>query len=142
MTGAMKGAEKHEEEIDYWVVPEQLHKTALEVARQFWKEPTRSEALLWEAQRARKLEGCKLRRQQPIGPFIVDFIYPSARLTVGSVHESQRVADANRRQLLESLGFRLANLRGAGRERPSLSPSNHPHRPRRAWRRVIILPYT
>jgi len=84
-----------------------------EVARQFRKQPTKSEALLWEALRNRQLEARKFRRQHPIGPFVVDFLCSEERLIVevdGPIHESQRSLDAQRQELLESLGFRFVRL--------------------------------
>ena len=52
---------------DRWEIPPVLHQRMIEVARQFRKNPTPSEAILWKALRNRKLEGRKFRRQQAIG---------------------------------------------------------------------------
>ncbi|MCS7179720.1 MAG: endonuclease domain-containing protein, partial [Anaerolineae bacterium] len=68
----------------------------VEVARQFRKHPTRSEEMLWEALRHKNLSGIKVRRQQPIGPFVVDFYVSSHRLVIevdGGVHATQQEAD-------------------------------------------------
>jgi len=51
----------------------QLCRRMMEIARDFRKEPTKSEAILWQALRGKKLDGIKFRRQQPVGPFVVDF---------------------------------------------------------------------
>ena len=51
----------------------QLRRRMTEIARDFRKEPTKSEAILWQALRGKKLDGIKFRRQQPVGPFVVDF---------------------------------------------------------------------
>jgi len=54
-----------------------------------------------------------VRRQQPIGPFIVDFYFPESRLVVevdGSIHEELREADRARQDLLEALGLRVMRL--------------------------------
>ncbi|HEX8691190.1 MAG TPA: DUF559 domain-containing protein [Longimicrobium sp.] len=94
-------------------MPESLRRRMVEVARGFRKEPTRSEGLLWEALRRRSLAGRKFRRQQPIGPFVVDFFCPSERLIVevdGGVHESQRERDAARQECLETLGPRFLRV--------------------------------
>src|SRR3989304_4554166 len=45
----------------------------MKVAREFRKETTKSEAILWQALRGKKLDGIKFRRQQPMRPLIVDF---------------------------------------------------------------------
>ncbi|NJK64342.1 MAG: endonuclease domain-containing protein, partial [Synechococcaceae cyanobacterium SM2_3_1] len=85
----------------------------LEIARQFRKEPTASEAVLWQALRGKKLDGYKFRRQQPIGAFIVDFFCPEAKLIVevdGLIHETQQERDQERQHLLESLGLKFVRV--------------------------------
>lgn len=86
----------------------------LEIARQFRKEPTKSEAALWQALRGRKLDGLKFRRQQPIGNFIVDFYNSAYRLVVevdGSVHDSQVEIDHVRQEILEQLGLKVLRVK-------------------------------
>ncbi|WP_197036065.1 endonuclease domain-containing protein [Fischerella sp. PCC 9605] len=98
---------------DKWQVSPELRKKMIEVARQFRKEPTLSEAILWQTLRNRKLEGRKFRRQQPIGNFIVDFFCAAERLIVevdGEIHESQKILDQQRQELLESLGLRFVRI--------------------------------
>jgi very-short-patch-repair endonuclease len=100
-------------EADRWDIPEVVRVRMVEVARQFRKQPTASEALLWQALRGRRLAGRKFRRQQPIGPFVVDYFCAAERLIVevdGLVHEMQRDADAARQELLESLGLRFVRV--------------------------------
>jgi very-short-patch-repair endonuclease len=83
------------------------------VARDFRKVPTRGEALLWSALRGQQLDGVKFRRQQPIGPFVVDFFAPARRLVVevdGRIHETQQELDQQRQELLESLGLRFLRI--------------------------------
>jgi len=87
-----------------------------EIARQLRKEQTKSEEILWQALRNRKLDGRKFRRQHPIAPFVVDFFCAEENLIVevdGSVHDSpeQQALDAERQSLLESLGLRFLRLR-------------------------------
>ncbi|MEO0969286.1 MAG: endonuclease domain-containing protein [Cyanobacteria bacterium J06639_18] len=98
---------------DRWEIPPVLHQRMIEVARQFRKNPTPSEAILWKALRNRKLEGRKFRRQQPIGNFIIDFFCASERLIVeidGKIHESQKDLDQQRQELLESLGLSFVRI--------------------------------
>ncbi len=98
---------------EYWEIPAALKPKMTEVARQFRKEPTPSESILWQALRGRELEGRKFRRQQPIGAFVVDFFCGAERLIVevdGGVHESQQEADRQRQELLESLGLRVVRI--------------------------------
>ena len=85
-------------------------------ARQMRKEPTRSESLLWSALRNRRLASRKFRRQHPVGRFILDFYCQEERLAVevdGPVHETQRQADGERQQILESIGIRFLRLPAA-----------------------------
>jgi very-short-patch-repair endonuclease len=105
--------EEGEQAVEYWEISPALKNKMTEVARQFRKEPTPSEDILWQALRGRKLEGRKFKRQQPIGPFIVDFFCGAERLIVevdGGVHDSQQVADQQRQELLESLGLRFVRV--------------------------------
>src|SRR2546421_220802 len=98
---------------DRWEVPEGLRRLMVEVARGFRKEPTRSEGTLWGLLRGRQLDGVKFRRQQPIGPFVVDFFAASHRLIVevdGPIHDEQQEADRRRQELIESLGLRFCRL--------------------------------
>src|SRR5688572_31176226 len=43
---------------------------------------TASERWMWEQLRARRLHGFKFRRQEPLGPYVVDFYCHAARLVV------------------------------------------------------------
>src|SRR5438477_374537 len=132
--------------LDRWDVPEVLRRKMVEVARVFRKQPTATEAILWQVLRARKMDGIKFRRQQNIGPFVVDFCAAEHRLIVevdGPIHEVQKNADQCRQQLLESLGLRflrpptelvekdlpaaLAAIR-AGIRGDSLTPGPLPHK--------------
>jgi very-short-patch-repair endonuclease len=60
--------------------------------------------------RRRQLEGFRFRRQVPIGPFIVDFLCPKARLVVeldGGQHADRADYDRRRTRWLESKGYRV-----------------------------------
>ncbi|HEX8905839.1 MAG TPA: endonuclease domain-containing protein, partial [Longimicrobiaceae bacterium] len=84
-----------------------------DAARVHRKNPTPSESLLWECLRGSRLDGRKFRRQQPVGPFIVDFYCPEERLVVevdGKIHEHQQREDADRQEALESLGLRFVRV--------------------------------
>src|SRR5262245_51321310 len=63
--------------------------------------------------RHRRMRGYRFRRQHPVGPFIVDYICIEHALIVEVMpdqHVSGLPADAQRKQLLESLGFRVLRL--------------------------------
>src|SRR5262245_16541243 len=51
-------------------------------ARQLRKNQTDAERFLWRGLRSRQLAGYKFRRQEPIGPFIVDFVCYEKRLVI------------------------------------------------------------
>ncbi len=79
-------------------------------ARQLRKNQTRAENLLWMVLRAHRLNGYKFRRQQTIGPYIVDFVCMKERVIVevdGGHHASNRQYDEKRTKLLRIEGFRV-----------------------------------
>ena len=100
---------------DRWPIPEPLRREMVALARDFRKAPTATEAVLWQHLRGRQMAGVKFRRQQPIGPFVVDFCAPRLRLIIeidGPVHDAlqERERDAERQRLIESLGFRFLRV--------------------------------
>jgi very-short-patch-repair endonuclease len=52
------------------------------LARRFRQEATEAERRLWGILRNKQFAGLRFRRQQPIGPFVVDFYCSAARLIV------------------------------------------------------------
>ena len=77
-------------------------------AKELRKDQTKAEAILWEKLRNRKLSGHKFRRQQPIGPFIVDFYCRKSKLVIeldGGIHQAQKGYDTARTQWLEDNSF-------------------------------------
>jgi len=75
-------------------------------ARELRRFATDAERVLWSHLRNRQLEGCKFRRQVPIGPYIVDFVCFGTRLIVeadGPFHDTE--ADAVRDGWLKREGF-------------------------------------
>ena len=67
-------------------------------ARQLRQQMTEAECLLWQQLRAHRLANAKFRRQQPIGPYIVDFVDHTHHLIIeadggqhnGSPKDTQR----------------------------------------------------
>lgn len=51
-------------------------------ARRLRSRPTEAETRLWSRLRQCQIEGCKFRRQAPIGPYVVDFVSHSHRLII------------------------------------------------------------
>jgi very-short-patch-repair endonuclease len=73
---------------------------------------TDAERILWSLLRTRQLGGLRFRRQQPVGPYIVDFFCPSAKLIVeldGSQHGTDQAIsyDDDRTRFLQSCGYRV-----------------------------------
>ena len=99
-------------EYERWDISPELELKMRDVARRLRKEPTPTEAILWEKLRRRQL-GQKFRRQVAIGPFVVDFFCATAWLVVevdGPIHASQQQADRERQTLLETLGLRFIRI--------------------------------
>ncbi len=84
-----------------------------QAARDARKEPTKSEAILWQALRNHGLVGRKFRRQHPVGPFTLDFYCHEESLAIevdGDIHQGQATADAQRQQAIESVGVRFVRI--------------------------------
>ncbi len=81
-----------------------------ERARILRKNSTDAERKLWQHFRRYQANGCKFRRQQPIGPYIVDFVCFEKRLIIevdGGQHIQQVEDDNARTQWLRSQGFQV-----------------------------------
>jgi very-short-patch-repair endonuclease len=81
-------------------------------ARSLRRQSTRAEWLLWLQLRDRRLKGFKFARQQPIGPYYVDFVCRDQRLIIevdGGQH-SDNVGDRRRDAHLARLGYRVVRL--------------------------------
>ena len=79
-------------------------------ARDLRNNPTEAERTLWQHLRLCQLGGYKFRRQQPLGPYIVDFVCLEKRLIIevdGGQHGEQAARDTGRSAWLEAQGFRV-----------------------------------
>lgn len=79
-------------------------------ARTLRRVMTEAERRMWSVLRNRQVAARKFRRQEPIGPYVVDFVCESARLIVeldGGQHADQQRADAARTAWLEAEGYRV-----------------------------------
>ena len=120
-------------------------------ARQLRRNATNVERLLWQKLRLWQLDGCKFRRQQPVGNYIVDFVCLERRLIVeldGGQHAENSEHDRARDEWLRDQGFVilrfwnndvLTNIGGVLetivtklRNTPYLSPSPQGGRKRKA----------
>jgi len=84
----------------------------LERARQLRRDMTLPERLLWREVRGRGL-GPRFRRQVPIGPYIVDFSCPQAKLVVevdGDFHGDRMIEDRDRALWLDVQGYRVVRF--------------------------------
>jgi very-short-patch-repair endonuclease len=84
-------------------------------ARELRRQQTAAEARLWNRLRGRRLAGFKFARQEPVGPFVADFVCRDARLVVkvdGATHSAdEEVArDRKREAYLRSRGYRLVRV--------------------------------
>jgi len=84
--------------------------TAINFARRLRKNATDAERLIWGHLRNRNLEGIKFRRQQPFGPYIVDFIAAEKKLVIeldGGQHATNKAHDEVKDQYIKSEKFRV-----------------------------------
>jgi very-short-patch-repair endonuclease len=78
--------------------------TKTRLARQLRKNSTLAERKLWRYLRSRSLGGFKFVRQDPIGPYVVDFVCREKRLVVevdGGQHAASRRDAVRDRWLVE-----------------------------------------
>ncbi len=85
-------------------------KPATQRARALRARQTLAEGLLWRRLAAKRLEGLKFKRQQPIGPYVVDFVCFERSLIIevdGSQHAFERSAaqDRERTSWLQANGY-------------------------------------
>jgi len=81
-------------------------------ARELRQKQTKAERLLWRKLRSKQLQGVKFRRQQPIGPYIVDLASFERKLVIeidGGQHnkEAVRGRDEERVVWLKERGYRV-----------------------------------
>jgi len=96
------------------VIGQIVNPVKVERAREFRRNMTRAEGILWEAVRRNQVSGFHFRRQQVIEGFIVDFYCHRAGLVVevdGGVHEVQIEYDADREEILKRRGLRILRFR-------------------------------
>ncbi len=79
-------------------------------AKSLRQNQTDAESLLWRYLRNKQLDGYKFRRQQPIGPYIIDFACLPEKLLIeldGGQHAEHEVYDERRDRFLQSKGYRV-----------------------------------
>lgn len=79
-------------------------------AREYRRQPTEAERLLWSRLRNRQLEGFKFKREYTIGDYIADFVCVEAMLVIeldGGIHATQVEYDKMRDRFLETQHYRV-----------------------------------
>lgn len=79
-------------------------------ARELRVTMTQAERLLWNCLRDRKLGGLKFRRQHTVGPYVLDFYCPTAKLGIevdGGIHKALSEYDEERTAHLNRYGYRI-----------------------------------
>ena len=81
-------------------------------ARRLRTSMTDAEMILWSRLRRRQIEGFKIRRQHPIGPYINDFACAEAKLVIevdGETHGSpeELARDLKRTRFMEAQGWQV-----------------------------------
>ena len=84
-------------------------------ARELRRRMTPPEARLWVVLKGGKLAGLRFRRQHPVGPFVLDFYCPAARLAVevdgaGHEHPERMAADRRRTRWLAQQGIEVLRV--------------------------------
>ena len=78
-------------------------------ARRLRRNSTDAETKLWNRLRSRAIDGCKFVRQEPIGPYVVDFVCRERRLVIevdGGQHATDK-RDAVRDRWLRDRRYRV-----------------------------------
>jgi very-short-patch-repair endonuclease len=84
-------------------------KVKTNLARKLRRNSTSAELRLWNRLRSRSIDGRKFVRQEPLGPYVVDFICREARLVIevdGGQH-ADSVADRVRERWLQDHNYRV-----------------------------------
>ena len=81
-------------------------------AKELRKSSTDAEKIIWEIVRAKRLDGLKFRRQQPIGKYVVHFVCFEKKLIIeldGGQHNEEKniVKDTERTNYLQSAGYKV-----------------------------------
>ena len=84
-----------------------------EKSRRLRRDLTGPERRLWSALRSRRAAKLKVRRQYPIGPYVVDFACLDHRVVIeldGDSHVGRADYDRQRQSHIESAGYRVLRV--------------------------------
>ena len=96
------------------VIGQKITSIKLQRAKEFRRNMTPEEKIIWQHLRANHLQGYHFRRQQIIDGFIADFYcHPTALVLEidGKIHENQIEYDAQRDKVLSARGLRLLRIK-------------------------------
>ncbi|WP_414755704.1 endonuclease domain-containing protein [Anabaena sp. CCY 9910] len=96
------------------VIGQIINPNKMQLAKEFRRQMTPAEKILWQHLRGNRLNGLHFRRQQIIDGFIADFYCHAARLVIevdGKIHELQAEYDAERDKVLLARGLRLLRIK-------------------------------
>ncbi|MGD1701555.1 endonuclease domain-containing protein [Dapis sp. BLCC M229] len=96
------------------IIGQKVSPSKVERAKEFRRQMTPTEKILWQHLRANRLNGWHFRRQQIIDGFIVDFYCHSAGVVVeidGEIHQQQVEYDVERDRILNLRGIRLLRFK-------------------------------
>lgn len=85
-------------------------KVKIQIAREFRKNPTRSERIMWNVLRGNNFLDLGFRRQHIIDGYIVDFYCHKLKLAIeidGGVHQNQIKEDIERQKIIEERGIKF-----------------------------------
>src|SRR4051794_17793323 len=83
----------------------EMKKQNVDRARELRRDSTEAETALWRRLRGRGVDGAKFVRQEPIGPYIADFVCRNKKLIIeidGGQHAEKVERDEARTKHLES----------------------------------------
>ncbi|MDQ3020909.1 MAG: DUF559 domain-containing protein [Bacteroidota bacterium] len=84
--------------------------------------PTKTEKLLWDILKGKKLEGYKFRRQYGVGRYVIDFYCVKKKLALeidGDVHDNEesKVYDKEREEFISNFGIGTLRIKNEKVER-------------------------
>jgi very-short-patch-repair endonuclease len=96
------------------VIGQDISSVKQQLAKEFRRQMTPEEKILWQHLRANRLNNLHFRRQQIIDGFLADFYCHAAALVIevdGKIHEQQVEYDAERDKVLSARELRLLRIK-------------------------------
>jgi len=93
-----------------------MSKIKIQIAREFRKQPTKSEKLMWQVLRNRRFRNLKFRRQHLIEGYLLDFYCHELRLAIeidGPIHSRQIADDQVRQKLIEHFNIKFFRVKSS-----------------------------